>query len=434
MAKRLMSLCVTTLLALAVIVFLLCQSGSDPTGSKEHIKDVGDIATTNAPKDSDEKELIKPKSAQRPKAKRIKIENLLATPWSFNPTAKQKVTIRYKLSEKSRVLLGVYGPNKELIKRFDLGERDAGNHSVTWDGKDEKGRVVPDEAYFMRIDAENELYRGYYDPLSHSGGEKVNPRDIHFKPQDNMVSYVLPKASRVLVRAGLQDGPMLNTLLNWIPRGPGFCTEVWTGKDAQGIRRYSERPDALIVVQAYALPENSIIAVGNHKTDYRDYYLSYGQTRPKKVEVERETSLEPITSPHWFLPAHTDKDPLITVSFPGVENKTNPSTPIVVKTDEIIVRVDISDLHSRQFILSQPFELVVFVDDQRLTEAEQAHLPFNWVWDISQLSEGEHLLTINLVTIRQHVGTASQRVRISRSQQEKDFTGSSNRNGDSSDG
>lgn len=344
----------------------------------------------------------------------IDITNVSISPWQFNPDLRQKTTIRYRLSQDCSVNLKVYGPNHELIRSLLVEEKQqAGPHQIQWDGKDVDNKPVPDEAYYVRIDVENELYRGLFDPTAFSGGEKVNPSEIHFKPKEDTITYVLPKASRVLVRSGLNPGPMLNTLVNWLPRGPGLCTEFWAGKDPQGLRKYSTHPMAWIIVQAYALPAASVITFGNQKLDYKTYYLDIHEERKSKPQVKRETVLEAVTSPHWFMPKHLDKDPQIRLTLPEYPKATLSET-ISVDADQVIIRVNIPDKQSRGFISGIPFELVVFIDDKMLTEAEQAHLPFNWLLDVRGLSEGEHLLTINLVTIRHHVGVASQKIRVVR--------------------
>jgi len=242
----------------------------------------------------------------------------------------------------------------------------------------------------------------------------LNPQEIHFRPRDRLVSYVLPKAARVLVRAGIDPGPMLTTLVNWEPRGPGLVTEPWSGRDQQGLRAFSFDPDAEVIVQAYALPDTTIISVGNAATDYREYYLSWSHERPVKPAAESRPGLEAIESPHWRQPVHLDKDPRIVLSFPEAA-EPQPDAPeeaVRLVGDRAIVHVEVPDPVTRRYLRDQRFELVAFVDDQRVDEAEQAHLPFNWSWELSGLEPGEHWLTVNLVTFRQLVGTASRRVDV----------------------
>jgi hypothetical protein len=358
-------------------------------------------------------------AAAAPEAVEGLVGEVSVQPWTFNPSIGQEVAITYELAEPARVTVTVYGPNRERTATVVDGEpRDAGRHRETWDGRDDGGIVVPDEAYFPVVEAESDRGPGRYDPLAHSGGERVNPADIHFNSRDGLISYVLPKASRVLVRAGLDEGPMLATLVNWEPRGPGLSTERWKGRDQQGVRSFIRHPDALVIIQPYALPESSILTVGNREESYREAYLARGEDRPKKAPAARQSWLDDIASPHWGQPAHLDKDPEIAVTFPELEpgpaTLADHSRPLELRGDRVIVRVEVPDEPSRRFLREQRFELVAFLDDERIDEAEQAHLPFNWSWEIAGVEPGEHLLTINLVTFRQHVGVSTRRVRIVR--------------------
>lgn len=343
------------------------------------------------------------------------IDGVTVAPWSFDPSAGDTVEVAYTLAEPARVTVSIYGPNEELIARpVDGEQRTAGPHREPWDGLDATGAPVADEAYYPVIVARGAAGTDRHDPLATSGGERVNPRDIHFKSREGLVTYVLPEPSRVLVRAGLEEGPLLATLVNWEPRGPGLSTERWSGRDQQGLRSFSRRPDAVVIVQAYALPDGSFIAYGNRETPYRQRYSEWGAQRPTKPPAERAAWLDDLASPHWHQPAHLDKDPAIAVHFPRHEDgpPLDPAATVTLEGDEALVRVTVPDEATLAYLREQRFELVAFVDDERIDEAEQGHLPFNWSWDLSTLGAGEHWLTINLVTFRQLVGTTTRRVEV----------------------
>lgn len=343
------------------------------------------------------------------------LDGVQVHPWSFDPSVGDSAEIAYTLAAPARVTVSIYGPNHELVARPAADQpRRAGRHREAWDGRDASGAVVPDEAYYPVIEAVSETGVHRHDPVASSGGERVNPRDIHFRPDEDLISYVLPEPCRVLVRAGLDPGPMLATPVNWKPRGPGLTTERWTGHDQQGVRSFSTDPDALVIVQAYALPDTSVITFGNRDVTYRERYLAWGVHRPTRPPPEREGGLDALVSPHWGQPVHLDKDPAITVTFPAEEDgpPADPGRAVRLEGDEVIVRVEVPDPEARRFLREQRFELVAFVDDERVDEAEQGHLPFNWSWDLSSLEPGEHWLTLNLVTFRQHVGSATRRVQV----------------------
>jgi len=343
------------------------------------------------------------------------LDGVAVQPRSFDPSTGGTVQVSYTLAGDARVTVSIYGPNRELVARPVADEpRAAGDHREAWDGRDATGAIVPDEAYYPVVEAASVDGVDVYDPVATSGGERVNPSDIHFKAREGLISYVLPEPSRVLVRAGLDQGPMLATIVNWELRGAGLSTERWSGRDQQGLRSFALDPDALVIVQAYALPDNSAISFGNRQATYRQRYLAWGAEQPTRPLPARDPGLEAIESPHWRQPVHLDKDPRIVLSFPeAAEPQLDaPEEAVRLVGDRAIVHVEVPDPVTRRYLRDQRFELVAFVDDQRVDEAEQAHLPFNWSWELSGLEPGEHWLTVNLVTFRQLVGTASRRVDV----------------------
>jgi hypothetical protein len=70
-------------------------------------------------------------------------------PNPFNPTT----VINYELPRPAKVKLNVYNVLGQRIKTLANGLRAAGNHTVVWDGKDQKGRRVASGIYFYKIAA-----------------------------------------------------------------------------------------------------------------------------------------------------------------------------------------------------------------------------------------------------------------------------------------
>jgi hypothetical protein len=65
----------------------------------------------------------------------------------------------YTLSRTGPVRLEVFDAAGARIRTLDSGIRGAGPHDVTWDGRDEAGRLVAPAAYFARLDAEGQTMR-----------------------------------------------------------------------------------------------------------------------------------------------------------------------------------------------------------------------------------------------------------------------------------
>ena len=71
------------------------------------------------------------------------------SPNPFNPTT----AIRFTLASKETVTLSVYDLNGRLVRTLVNGTRDLGQHSITWDGRDNAGTSVASGVYFYRLDA-----------------------------------------------------------------------------------------------------------------------------------------------------------------------------------------------------------------------------------------------------------------------------------------
>jgi hypothetical protein len=67
-----------------------------------------------------------------------------------NPTT----TITYSLPQKEQVILNIYNMLGEKLVTLVDRVQEAGAHSITWDGRDQKGHVLPSGVYFYRIATE----------------------------------------------------------------------------------------------------------------------------------------------------------------------------------------------------------------------------------------------------------------------------------------
>lgn len=368
-------------------------------------------------------------------AEKLEITQVERLQRSFNPTAGEKVTIRFELSRSADVTVNIQGPNRELIATvLDKKGAPAGMNTVEWDGRDLTGRIVPDEAYFPRLLAIDGADTALWDPYLTSGGQRVTAGGLTTVAPGRF-QYQLPEACRVLVRAAVEKGPLVRTIVNWQPRTSGLCVEDWDGMDADGLRQIAAIDNIRIGVMAFALPDKSIITSGNTALDYRSYYSETGKQRPHTEAVPRVKTGDALVSPHWEIPPHLNRDPGLTVEFveagnggPGepapsevgekgraesaVGSADAKATRLTKSARPVLVRVDVPEASEKEFLNNQRFELIVYVDDRRVIEVEQGHIPFAYPWDIAALSTGRHTLTINVSTFRNHVGTASRIVEV----------------------
>ena len=72
-------------------------------------------------------------------------------PNPFNPAT----TIYYSLHSPSRVKLAVYDLLGRQVRVLSDSFQDAGDHSLAWDGKDDRSRPVSSGMYVYRLESDN---------------------------------------------------------------------------------------------------------------------------------------------------------------------------------------------------------------------------------------------------------------------------------------
>jgi hypothetical protein len=328
---------------------------------------------------------------------------------SFNPAHADKMDVRYSLSHEARMTVKVFDADRQLVQTLvSNSTRKAGHNKETWDGKDMEGMVVPNEAYFFCLEAEDSSGRKVvYDPLTFSGGESADLTQGQFNRENGTLSYQLSQPSRVLLRAGIPGSALLKTIVDWKPRVAGEITEYWNGKDENNLIEVWNSENHLLILTYMTLPETSVITVGNDKYDYRAYKANVKTPRP--VKEERPMMNARKISPHFLKSRLTDRAFKVKLTLPELENAASAEMPSA--KDKLMVRVDIPD-EDKDVALNQQYEIILFVDTVFYAEEERGHLPFNYPLELTNLPAGEHLLTVNVITFGDQIGIGSRKFKV----------------------
>jgi acetyl-CoA acetyltransferase len=87
----------------------------------------------------------------------VQSEGVIAShPWlqiAPNPASMAPMTIRYRLPEATVVRVEVFGASGARVCRLADRMQAAGEHEVTWNGRNTTGRAVPRGIYFVRMTA-----------------------------------------------------------------------------------------------------------------------------------------------------------------------------------------------------------------------------------------------------------------------------------------
>lgn len=327
---------------------------------------------------------------------------------SFNPSQHEDTVLNFSLSRPAKVSIRVYDPDQTQIDDLMANKQmAAGTHTVEWDGKDIDNGIVPDEAYFFTIVAEDDSgKKEIYDPTTFSGGEEYDITQVDIDPDSYTITYTMPEMGRVMVRVGIQGGPLMNQLVDWKPRVKGAITEHWNGKDRDHLVDVYDHPKFKMIISYFTLPENSVITYGNNSLNFIDYKKSLNAQRIHKPE--RASSISRF-SQHYHISRAEDYSPAVTLDFANPKGKTDSGIPIL--HEKAMVKVALAE-EDKAIFQNQQFEVCFFLDNIFYAEDETGYTPFNWVWDLQDVTEGEHLLTVNLSGFKDQIGLISKKVMV----------------------
>ncbi|HDL78484.1 MAG TPA: T9SS type A sorting domain-containing protein [Bacteroidetes bacterium] len=77
-------------------------------------------------------------------------------PFRIQNQKAQETKISYQLTKREEVSLKIYNVLGEELKKLVKGSKNAGYYTVTWDGKDDLGRLMPNGIYFYKLKIANQ--------------------------------------------------------------------------------------------------------------------------------------------------------------------------------------------------------------------------------------------------------------------------------------
>lgn len=183
-------------------------------------------------------------------------------------------------------------PVRTLVKSQPVGK----TTSFGWDGRNDRGEIVPDEAYSFRIEWRGSNSSDVYFPADAPASAMQRIEARSYNRRTATLSYVLPQASRVHIQAGTAvpnpvtkepAGLTMKTVVNRAPRAAGAVAEHWSGFDESGAIFIPDLKDFIVAIAATPLPESSIITFGNP---------GHRSSRRSRPGMERLSSLTALTA------------------------------------------------------------------------------------------------------------------------------------------
>ena len=327
---------------------------------------------------------------------------------SFAPARGETFIMPVKIVEAEKIKkinIEIRTSDNDLVRTLSLNKfkSDKTHYNIVWDGKDNNKQLVPDEVYypvFIITDRDENVVR--LDRRTQSGGEEVYDFEKVIRP--GAIEYTLPVASRVLIRSGIKNGPMLRTIIDWEPRTAGFHADRWNGRDEDNIIAIEQNPHVGYLIMGYQLPDYSILAYGNEKDTYRAYRKR--QKWPLRQAHFNNRLLERgghVIRPEFYTPISQQKSPRISVNM--LDRTSRKSITRVKGFDELVTEVKLHPL-DEIYLDQERYEISFFVDNEFIAEEEQGYVPFTWRWSPGRfgLKPGDHVLTVNVSGYNGQVG------------------------------
>jgi hypothetical protein len=320
------------------------------------------------------------------------------SPTSFNPSTGQKATIGFDVDQSGVLDLIVLDRDGFAIRSLATARPvERGHVTLGWDGKDESGKVVADEAYSLKIDLKTPTGVASYFP-SNDPEAAVEARVTFYDRMNGTLGYYLSKPARVHFQAGsgktdlkTQEfrGACLKTVINREPRAAGNDIEVWNGFDEGGTIYVPDLPDFRLSLYATALPENSLITTGNR----RETFLEQAMGRPGKSLITRTTTNHGM---HQGLTVFEDVSPRLTFR---VTNATWLPADKAWQLPPRELTLEIAlDGPSAAAFAKEPGGVMVLLDDEPVVTTESTSNPMKLSVRLPNRKAEIHRVVVNWVS------------------------------------
>ncbi len=326
-------------------------------------------------------------------------------PATFLPALGEKVEFSLRLLASGRLSASVLDRDGYVVRSLTSKKQaNAGRVALVWDGRDNQGAIVPDEAYSLLLELETSRSKELYFPANQFG-EMYEIAVQSYSRRDATVAFELPRASRVHMQAGqaVPDlrlgrnvGPVLKTILNREPKPAGRVLATWNGLDVSGKLMVPDLPHFVIGIACTPLPENSVIATGNRSKAFIDYVS------------ERKGSSRITASPkhrhhHVGLSTEDDLSPSLEVGIR--DGAQTPDGCWTFSGTDVALALKVNGPSWSRFS-SHPGKVLVFLGVKKIGEvlakgasqdvrvtlpaisAEPANLVVNWVSDLGPTAPG----------------------------------------------
>jgi len=237
----------------------------------------------------------------------LTFSNVTTNKNTLNTLASEIATISFTLSSQATVTFKVV-PEKQGPTGAPVYQASkvcaAGACSFTWNGKNNTGMVVPDEAYLLILAASDGSKTDTYSPAIPSGTGTVScSQSTGLDPVKNIplvVTYNPAQASRVNIN--ISWGSQNFKIQDAVAAAPGSHTYVWDGRNLSNkmldVGAQSSCSIASLLRENYIITTGDTVMVTDLKADPYVQQLAYGHVTKITYTISRDANVTiKLTSP-----------------------------------------------------------------------------------------------------------------------------------------
>lgn len=266
--------------------------------------------------------------------------------------------------------VNVYGGDEIVFEENKARER--GWHEIMLHTDSLMANNPSSGVYYLEIQGNGLNYHSFQKPW----GENIDLAGASYNTQSQTVSYAIDKFSMVRVRIGLNDGILFRTLQNWKPQNNGEYQIYWDGYDQSG-KYLTQINNPRLTLEGFGLPKTVFYLENPEKPENKsgEVYL------PDKYD---QYCLSEMAKKAWTNPGDIAFDV-------EVEGKS--------KDLEIMISMPQTTINQEQLasIFSETNELYISLNNQFLTETQDAEMDGDFSIAVPELPKGNHVIMFNYI-------------------------------------
>lgn len=321
------------------------------------------------------------------------IERVSLSKSFFNPALGEKIVLSFEVRNAGDLSVKVI--DRDGFQTRSLTDRSVlpGKINLDWDGRDDSGAVVPDEAWSFKIDLRTGKKTHSYFPAASTGATMTALKSDYYDRQSGVLSYNLERASRVHVQGGTgvagqtsERGAVLKTIVNREPRPAGRVLEHWNGEDESATIFVPDLPNFILGIAVTPLPENSVITIGNRSKSFVESLTSRtGQSLLPHRGVSH--------AHHAGLSTLADISPSLRIT-PRAAEWSESQDQWVINSSEVTIDATIQGESAAAF-LETPGRITIYLDGKAMHEVKSGEPTLPITVGVDNLKPGSHILAVN---------------------------------------